>query len=351
MTDDLVILREKPEAKYMIAGWRRQWSDGGEISSGLPRYLIDKLGAREIGEFGPEVGKLCFPFQVPGTHGAYRPRVAYEDGLPSRAMHRRNYFFYVEPSEVSGDGGLIIFLGEEPWMRLDIYGQAFFSAVKQLGIQKTAAVEGYNGAAPPDVERNVSCVYSQPHMKEELDRYALRYSNYGSRGRSGPTIGMALISIAHDQHPCTCGSSAASPALHHAEDPRCQCVEMFRLGAMAPMFPFLTSNNEPVGITRDHRAFYDIMRRLKFMFNLDVDLSELLTLADNEGRQLQESLERIASNNPRAKELIDRARADYNLSPFVEPVELDPALDRTLEDILSNMPDPSPEEDRPDEIV
>ena len=319
MTDDvtgsLVILREKPEAKYMIAGWRRQWSDGGEISSGLPRYLIDKLGAREIGEFGPEVGKMCFPFQVPGTHGAYRPRVAYEDGLPSREMHRRNYFF-------STDDGLIIFLGEEPWMRLDIYGQAFFSAVKQLGIQKTVAVEGYNGAAPPDVERNVSCVYSQPHMKEELDRYALRYSNYGSRGRSGPTIGMALISIAHDQHPD---------------------VEMFRLGAMAPMFPFLTSNNEPVGITRDHRAFYDIMRRLKFMFNLDIDLSELLTLADNDGRQLQESLERIASNNPRAKELIDRARADYNLSPFVEPVDLDPALDRTLEDILSNMPDSPPD--------
>ena len=326
MTDDLVILREKPEAKYMIAGWRRQWSDGGEISSGLPRYLIDKLGAREIGEFGPEVGKMCFPFQVPGTHGAYRPRVAYEDGLPSRAMHRRNYFYYCEGSG-AGDG-LIIFLGEEPWMRLDIYGQAFFSAVKQLGVQKTVAVEGYNGAAPPDVERNVSCVYSQPHMKEELDRYALRYSNYGSRGRSGPTIGMALISIAHDQHPD---------------------VEMFRLGAMAPMFPFLTSNNEPVGITRDHRAFYDIMRRLKFMFSLDIDLSELLTLADNEGRQLQESLERIAEGNPRAKELIDRARADYNLSPFVEPVELDPALDRTLEDILSNMPDPSSEEDRSDQ--
>ena len=165
-------------------------------------------------------------------------------------------------------------------------------------------------------------------MKEELDRYALRYSNYGSRGRSGPTIGMALISMAHDQHPD---------------------VEMFRLGAMAPMFPFLTSNNEPVGITRDHRAFYDIMRRLKFMFNLDIDLSELLTLADNEGRQLQESLERIASNNPRAKELIDRARADYNLSPFVEPVEPDPALDRNLEDILSSLPDPSPEQDRPDQ--
>ena len=40
MTDDMLILHEKPDVQYMIAGWRRQWSDGGEISGGLPRYLI-----------------------------------------------------------------------------------------------------------------------------------------------------------------------------------------------------------------------------------------------------------------------------------------------------------------------
>ena len=57
-------------------------------------------------------------------------------------------------------------------------------------------VEGYNGAAPPDQERNVSCTYSQPDMREELERYGLRFSNYGSRGRNGPTIGMAMISMA-----------------------------------------------------------------------------------------------------------------------------------------------------------
>jgi len=315
MDDQLFVLREKPEARYLIAGWRRQWSDGGEISSGLPRYLIDKLNAKEIGEFGEDVSKLCFPFQVPGTHDVYRPRVVYEDGLPSRDMHRRNYFY-------DAGNGLIIFLGEEPWFRIDVYGKAFFQAVQELGVEKTVAVEGYNGAAPPELERNISCTFSQSRMREELERYGLRFSNYGSQGRNGPTIGMALITIAHHDFPD---------------------LDMLRFGAMAPMFPFLSQNNDPVGIARDHRAFYDIMKRLKSMFKLDIDLAELMALGESESEQLRETLERIGSDNPDARRIIDRARADYVVMPFEESVELDPGLDRALQDILQNMPE-EPEE-------
>jgi hypothetical protein len=313
MDNQLFVLREKPEARYLIAGWRRQWSDGGSISSGLPRYLIDKLNAKEIGSFGEEVSRQCFPFQVPGTHDAYRPRVAYEDGLPSRDMHRRNFFY-------DAGNGLIIFLGEEPWFRIDIYGQAFFQAVQELGVTRTVAVEGYNGAAPPELERNISCTYSQSRMKEELDGFGLRFSNYGSRGRNGPTIGMALITIAHHDYPD---------------------LDVLRLGGMAPMFPFMSQNNDPIGISRDHRAFYDIMKRLKAMFKLDLDLAELMALGEAESERLRATLERISSTNPEAKRIIDRARDEYEVTPFEESVELDPQLDRTLQEILQNLPDES----------
>ncbi|PKB63647.1 MAG: hypothetical protein BZY80_06150 [SAR202 cluster bacterium Io17-Chloro-G2] len=316
MDNQLVVLKEKPAAQYLIAGWRRQWSDGGSISSGLPRYLIEKLSAREIGQLGEEVARECYPFQVPGTHDAYRPRVAYQDGLPTQDMHRRNYFYD------AGDG-LIIFLGEEPWFRIDIYGQAFFQAVRELGVQRTVAVEGYNGAAPPELERNVSCIFSRPEMKEDLEKYGLRFSNYGSQGRNGPTIGMALNTIAHHEHPD---------------------LEVFRLGAMAPMYPFLSSKNDPIGIPRDHRAFYAIMKRLKSMFKLEIDLAELMSLGETESEELRETLERIGAANAKAKEIIDRARTDYVVTPFEETVELDAELDKTLEDILQNMPD-EPRED------
>ncbi|MCH7714269.1 MAG: PAC2 family protein [Chloroflexi bacterium] len=309
MADELIKFDSKPEAQYMIAGWRRQWSNGGSISGRLPRYLIEKLGAKRIASMGEEVSNLCYPFQVAGTHDSFRPVAAYQDGLPSDPMHRENYFY-------DAGNGLIIFLGEEPWSRIDLYGQAFFQAVKEMGIKQTVAVEGVNGPVPPDLERRVTCVYSKAEMKEDLEKYGLQFSSYGSESRRGPTIAMALVTLAH----------------YHYPD-----VEMVRFGSMAPMYPFLASNNEPLGITRDHRSFYDIMRRVRSMFKLDIDLSELETLGMSESRDLQEKLERISSSNPEAKEVIDRVRADYKFTPFEEIVELDPALDKTLEDILRNI--------------
>ena len=42
-----------------------------------------------------------------------------------------------------------------------------------------------------------------------------------------------------------------------------------------------------------------------------------------------------------AQQIIDKVRADYSFTPFGQYVELGPALDQTLEDILRNMPGPS----------
>ena len=311
MADELVVFQEKPSAQYLIAGWRRQWSDGGGISGGLPRYLIEKLEAKKIGELGSTVSTMCYPFQVAGTHDTFRPLAAFEDGLPSQPMHRENYFY-------DAGNGLIIFRGQEPWFRLDIFADAFFQAIRDLGIKQTAAVEGVNGPVPPELERRITCVYSRPEMRKTLDRYGVQFSSYGSEGRRGPTIAMALVTMGHYKYPD---------------------LEIFRMGAMAPMYPFVTAENEPLGIPRDHRSFYDIMRRLKAMFKLDIDLAELETLGKEECEELQRRLEKISSTNPAAKELIEVARTDYGFTPFEEPVDLDPSLDKTLEDILRNLPE------------
>lgn len=310
MAEELVNFTERPPAQYLIAGWRRQWSDGGDVSSGLSRHLIDKLGARKIGEMSGDIATMCYPFQVAGTHDGFRPRASFRDGLPDRAMSWVNNFY-------DAGNGLIIFRGEEPWYRMDLYGEAFFQAVKALGVRLTGAVEGYNGPAPPELERRVGCVFSKAEMKPTLDRYGLQYSSYGSSTRQGPTIGMALVSMAHYQYP-------------H--------IGIFRLGAMAPMYPFSTSGGQQVGIATDHRAFYDIMKRLKAMFRLDLDLSDLRDLGESESRELQETLDRLGASSAEARQIIDQTRAEYSFVPFEEPVELDPELDRTLDDILGDRP-------------
>ncbi len=315
MSRELLVLDEKPTARYLIAGWRRQWSDGGGISSGLPQYLIDQFGARKIGRMGREIEKLCYPFQMAGTHDAYRPACAFDDGLPSVAMHWDNEFY-------DAGGGLIVFLGDEPWFEIDLYGEAFYEAVRELGVERTVTVEGYNGPAPPDLERRVGCVFSQAEMREDLERYGIQFSNYGSGGRQGPTIGMALVNIAHYQHPD---------------------LKVCRLGAMAPMYPFTTQGNRQVGIVTDYRSFYDIMRRLKAMFGLDLDLTDLEARGNVESQRLKETLERIGGSNAEARQIIERVRSEYTFEPFLNPVELDSGLDQALDNILRSAPD-SPEE-------
>ena len=315
MPEELFTFTHKPEANYLVAGWRRQWSNGGRISSGLPRYLIEKNGGRQIGQMTDYVNRMCYPFQVAGTHDAFRPAASFQEGLPNTAMSRQNAFYEI-------GNGLLVFLGEEPWYRLDIYTEAFFNAVRDLGIQQTVAVEGVNGPAPPDLERRITCVYSQPEMREQLERHGVQFSSYGSRGRQGPTIGMALVSVAHYEYPD---------------------IRMFRMGAMAPMYPFMTSNNNQLGITQDHRAYYDILRRLRSLFKLDMDLSELEQMGSRESQELLDNLERLGRTNSEAKQIIDQVRLDYQYTPYVEPVNLDPALEGALENILRDIAEPGQE--------
>ncbi len=319
MAEPLISLDETPQARVLIAGWRRQWSDGGNISSGMPRWLIDKLSARRVGAMSEEISRMCFPFQVAGTHDTYRPRAAFEDGLPSQPMRWENAFWD------AGDG-VVIFLGIEPWYRIDLYGQAFFEAVETLGSPKIAAVEGYNGPAPPELERRISCVYSKASMAETLREHAMLFSSYGSSQRQGPTIGMALVSLAHYQHPE---------------------VEMVRIGAMVPMFPFSGSSGGQLGITTDHRAFYDIMRRLRALYSLDIDLADLRPRYEEEASRLQESLDRVADRNEEARRYIERVRNEYQFQQFVEPVALDPGLEGTLADILGQFDQSQRDDEEP----
>ena len=309
MAEELFVFAEAQSYKYMISGWRRQWSNGGRISSRLPRYLIDKLNARKIGSMSDYVNNMCYPFQVAGTHDIYRPAAAFNDGLPSSAMNRENDFYD------AGDG-LVVFLGEEPWYRLDIYAEAFFSAVQKLGIKQVVAVEGVNGPAPPDLERRITCTYSKSEMKTTLERYGVQFSSYGSDSRRGPTIGMALVSMAHYEY---------------------SDIEMFRFGALAPMYPFVSGSSQQTTITTDRRSFYDIMIRLNAIFGLSIDLSELKSLGDAESQELSDALEKMGSSSEEARQIIDQVRDEYSYTPFIQPVELDPLLDQALQDILENI--------------
>ena len=277
--NDLFDLWEKPDSvRYLIAGWY-QWADAGEVSSGLPQYLIDLTDARQIGEIAPDGYYL---FQFPGTHDLLRPMVRLNEGYRTDLQERANDFY------VSGDGAnsFLIFVGDEPHMNMERYAEAFLDAVEALGVERVAIVAGVNGPMPYDKDREVSCVFSLPEMKEELEGYALRLSDY----EGGATIGVYLADRAEERG-----------------------IELFALYAMVPAYDFseASSGIQRVSAEEDHKAWYDLMRRLDYMFDLDLDLSEL------EHR----SEELIAAWHSRMSQLEDKLPGV--VGPYMEEVNQD----------------------------
>jgi proteasome assembly chaperone (PAC2) family protein len=285
--NELVDLWERPSGgKCMIAGWH-QWADAGDVSSGLPQYLINHTESRRIGEISPDGFYL---FQIPGMHHLLRPVVKLDDGHRETIEERRNEFFY------SGDeeGGFFIFLGEEPHRNVDGYAGAFLDVVEELGVKRVAFVGGVHAPMPYDRDREVSCTYSHTTMKEELDKYAVRFSNY----QGGVTIGTYLV--------------------HKAEARGIEAVAFY---AMVPSYVFSRSSAhaQQMAMSEDHKAWFDLMRRLKFMFDLDLDLSDLRSKSEELISDWEAKISRLERRMPTlgVKEYMESVNEEFTERPFM----------------------------------
>jgi len=300
--NELLNLSEVPApGMNMIVGWD-QWADAGEVSSGLPQYLIDHTSARKIGEIKPGDFYL---FQIPGTHHLLRPVVKLEDGYPVYLEERRNEFY------LSGDdkSGFVVFLGEEPHQNEVTYANAFLDAVEALGVKRVVAVAGVHGPVPYDKRREISCAYSLPQMKEEMLRYALKLSNY----EGGSTIGTYL-----------------------ADRAEARGVEFIALYALAPAYDFSrgTMIVQQMAMQEDFRAWHDIMVRLNHMLRINVDLSELQTRADALTAAWDGKIEKLLEMSQLdVGQYLDRINAEFTERSF-EPLShvWEDALGQLLDD-------------------
>ena len=300
----LIDLWEKPApAKYVIAGWQ-QWADAGAISSGLPPYLIEQTQATKIGRIKPDGFYL---FQIPGTHHLLRPVVKLNQGHSEAFQQRRNEFFYAGDDEK----GFVIFLGEEPHQNEERYAQAFFDAVEELGVERVAAVAGVYGPMPYDKNRDISCVYSLPGMKEELCEYAVKFSNY----EGGTTISTYLATRA---------------------EPR--GIEFFTCYAFVPSYDFSQSSMivHPIAVEEDFKAWYDVMIRLNHMFHLGMDLSDLEKQSTELVAEWEAKIEYLASTMPQleVREYMEKVYENFAEMSF-EP--LSDAWEEALGDLFEDL--------------
>jgi len=301
--DDLVELWAKPTAEemYMIAGWR-QWADAGSISSGLPRYLIALTRAQKIGEIKPHGFYL---FQIPGAHHFLRPEIKLDEGYRKELRSRKNELFYW----AGGQKGLLIFVGDEPHMSIERYAEAFFNMVQELKVKRVAAVGGVYGSVPYGKDREISCVYSLPHMKSELTRYAVKFSNY----EGGVSIGTYLADLAEQRE-----------------------IEYLSFYALVPAYDFsqLSTLVQGVAIENDYKAWYDLLRRFNHMFGLKLDLSDLESKSAELASSMEARISELETKIPQLRDYMAKLAADFTEMSFVP---LDEVWERELGDLLKDI--------------
>lgn len=307
---EALTLWEKPEVEevYLLAGWR-QWADGGSISSGLPNYLIQKTGARQIGEIRPDGFYL---FQIPGTHDLVRPVVRFDEGYPETLQKRHNEIHFAQ----LGDKGLAIFLGDEPHMDVERYVDALLSAARQLNVRRIITFGGVYGELPYDKERMISAIFSLPDLKTELEPLAVNFSDY----QGGASIGSYVCRRAGELN-----------------------LEMVGFYAFIPTYDFsaLGKVENSIRIENDFMAWLNVMRRVDHMLDLGFDLSDLESRSERLIEVIEAKIEEIDEASPQLglKAYMQRLSEEFDEQPF-NP--LDEVWEEELKRLFGKMDDEQP---------
>ncbi|MER2597969.1 MAG: PAC2 family protein [Caldilineales bacterium] len=302
---DLLEFWQYPNEKdiVMLAGWR-QWADAGNISSGLLRYLINQTEAHRIGRLNTAG---CYLFQVPGAHHFLRPDVVLEDGLVKSHQAYSNEFFYC----TRGDKGLVLFLGEEPHLAAETYGDAWLNAVEALHVRRVVCLGGVYGPMPYDRERELHAVYSVPSLRSELEPYAVKFSDY----EGGSTIGTYLAYRAGQRG-----------------------IELLDLYAFVPSYDFAQLSQQVQGlrIESDYQAWFEVMRRINHMFDLGLDLNELEVSALELASSMDSKIEELGRKYPtlKVKDFMQQLADAFEENSFAP---LDDLWERELGDLLDDL--------------
>ena len=163
------------------------WMDGGDASTGSINYLIDQMTPTQTAIIDPE-GFYVFNFHGDmEVSNISRPYTRIVDGIVEEYKFPENVFFCDQ------NRNLAFFVGREPDIEWEYFGDCLFEFCKQSGITTIFACGSIAGLTPHTREPRIAFVASDKEMRDRLQNTGLRPSNY--EGPSGITT--YLVSRAH----------------------------------------------------------------------------------------------------------------------------------------------------------
>lgn len=166
------------------------WMDGGDVSTGTVRQLIDKTGAEPFAAIDPE--PFCL-LHIPGsmeTAALFRPHVKIEDGVVTACSAGTNTL-YASPLH-----RLIFFVGREPNFHWTRFGDILFDLAQRCDVRRLMFVGSFGGSVPHTREPRLYATVSDRRLLDDLKPMGVRPSHYSGPG----SFATALVDRAARQH-------------------------------------------------------------------------------------------------------------------------------------------------------
>jgi hypothetical protein len=172
------------------------WMDGGDVSTGTVRRLVDFLEARPIAEIDPEPFSI---YHIPGSMEVatlFRPPIKIEDGLVAALDLPSNIFHCHEPAN------LVLFLGKEPNLHWRAFGDCILELAHRLKVRRVLFVGSFGGPVPHTREPRLYVTCSDAALLPEMECYGLRRTGYEGPGSftsylltRAPAAGLEMTSL------------------------------------------------------------------------------------------------------------------------------------------------------------
>jgi proteasome assembly chaperone (PAC2) family protein len=174
---DVLTFRDRPKLNHgtLLLGFSG-WMDGGDVSTGTVKRLVDLLEAKPFAHIDPEP---FYIYNFPGSMeiaALFRPYVEVEDGVVQSIAMPENVFYCHPPAN------LVLFVGKEPNLQWRAFGRSIFDLVEQVGIRRILFLGSFGGAVPHTREPRLYISCSDAKLLPEMDRYGVRRSGYRGPG-------------------------------------------------------------------------------------------------------------------------------------------------------------------------
>jgi len=260
--------RPKLDNPRMLLGFTG-WMDGGNVSTGTVKCLIDKLGGERFAEIEPEG---FYIYSLPGSMeiaALFRPHAKIEKGLITTFGIPANEFF------VSEESNLILFLGSEPHLHWEEFSQRIFSLCAEFGVKEIYFIGSVAGLVPHTREPRFFCSVSDAQLKAAFEQYGVKFTDY-----EGPASIITFLTANANKHDLSMATLVATiPAYVQGRNPK--CIEA-------------------------------MMRRLVGILGLQIELDDLRAVSD----EFEKKLSDVVQEQPELAGNVQKLEEDYDNEIF-----------------------------------